>query len=194
MHTISIKSIVLIKSICLQTNSNPNAILRQCISLETLKAAKNRDCNGDRVRHNSTPSSGGQATANEVVKTEGERGQCDHPRSSSTKETATGHRRCHSHGTAHDIKSQAEHEPAHSKKAAKVHRRPSLKDDRLLTAQKEKVEQARARSPPDPPVAYSPKLGVKQSDTSPKQRKIKLPHKAADLFAKLQMRLSSSKM
>ncbi|ELT97106.1 hypothetical protein CAPTEDRAFT_208433 [Capitella teleta] len=121
--------------------------------------------------------------------------------SNPTKPTIQSHRRTASSGQAHEMIPAAGCSPKRETEKSPqskggLQRRVSLKDDKLRAA----IERIRdsgsspspqataSEPPPDPPKSYSPKL-TSQSSTDAKPRK--LGNKAADLFAKLQLRLST---
>lgn len=117
-----------------------------------------------------------------------------------TKPTIHSHRRTASSGQAHELLQQGATDDAPDKPRLAgnpVQRRVSMKDEKLRAAI-ERIRDSRGgaegsvATAAEAPDAYSPKLGAKQSVADPtKQRKIKLGTKAADLFNKLQLRLST---
>ena len=165
---------------------------------ETLKAVKSQEMKRSQEAKARQQQQQQQASPAEVAS-----GGSTNP----TKPTIHSHRRTASSGQAQDLLQQARASEGGSTEAtggperprvgrSTIQRRVSMKDEKLRAA----IERIRdSRSPPPVAMAaeapaeiletYSPKLGSKKPDTKP--RKIKLGNKAADLFAKLQLRLST---
>lgn len=151
-------------------------------SQETLKAAKSKE--QEAKARQQQAAGGGQSPASDG--------------SNPTKPTIQHHRRTASSGQAHELTGGTKGEESakpQSPKSSSIQRRVSLKDDKLRAAI-ERIRDTRASPPPQAMAAeapaemtkaYSPKLTTQIPDAKPR----KLGNKAADLFAKLQLRLST---